>query len=295
MLFRSIDRFILIGDHKQLPAVVQQSADESAVTDPMLNSIFLYNCRLSFFERMLRKYGQDPDVIFMLTGQGRMHADIMDFPNREFYGGKLRTVSLPHQTERLRSSVDRDGGSMTSILAATRVAFIDVPAPDEPASENVNRNEAEVIAAAAVEIFIRNREVFNPLLTVGVIVPYRNQIAAVRNAIGKYDIPELNDITIDTVERYQGSQRDYIIYGFTIRKYHQLEFLTENVFEEDGMYIDRKLNVAMTRARKHLVMTGNSSLLARNAIFCRLIEYIKDKKCFFSMRPSDFIGGRYRG
>lgn len=291
----AIDRFILIGDHKQLPAVVQQSADESAVTDPMLNSIFLYNCRLSFFERMLRKYGQDPDVIFMLTGQGRMHADIMDFPNREFYGGKLRTVSLPHQTERLRSSVDRDGGSMTSILAATRVAFIDVPAPDDPASENVNRNEAEVIAAAAAEIFIRNREVFNPLLTVGVIVPYRNQIAAVRNAIGKYDIPELNDITIDTVERYQGSQRDYIIYGFTIRKYHQLEFLTENVFEEDGMYIDRKLNVAMTRARKHLVMTGNSGLLARNAIFCRLIEYIKDKKCFFSMRPSDFIGGRYRG
>ncbi|NPD92388.1 AAA domain-containing protein [Xylanibacter muris] len=283
----AIDKFILIGDYKQLPAVVRQTADESAVTESMLNDIFLYDCRLSFFERMLRKYKDNDDVTFMLTGQGRMHTEIMDFPNQEFYGGKLRAVPLPHQTEKLIPSADGDNDHMTAMLTGTRVAFIDVPAPDDSSSENVNRNEAMIIASAVVRIFRQNRDSFNPLLTVGVIVPYRNQISTVRNIIGKYNIPELEGITIDTVERYQGSQRDYIIYGFTIRKYHQLEFLTENVFEEDGKLIDRKLNVAMTRARKHLIITGNGGLLSRNHTFHRLIEYTKNKKSFFSVLPDD--------
>jgi hypothetical protein len=69
-------------------------------------------------------------------------------------------------------------------------------------------------------------------------------------------------MTIDTVERYQGSQRKYIVYGFTVQKYYQLNFLTNNVFEDkiDGSIVDRKLNVAMTRAEEHLVMFGNAEL-----------------------------------
>lgn len=58
------------------------------------------------------------------------------------------------------------------------------------------------------------------------------------------------------MERYQGSQRDYIIYGFTVRQRYQLDFLTNNTFEEDAMRIDRKLNVAMTRARLHMLMVA---------------------------------------
>ena len=58
------------------------------------------------------------------------------------------------------------------------------------------------------------------------------------------------------MERFQGSQRDYIIYGFTIQKYYQLNFLTSNVFEDfDGSIVDRKLNVAMTRARSVLTLS----------------------------------------
>ena len=86
------------------------------------------------------------------------------------------------------------------------------------------------------------------------------------------ELPLLEQISIDTVERYQGSQRDVIIYSFTVSRPYQLDFLTSNCFIEEGRTIDRKLNVAITRARKQLLITGNATLLRRNPIFSQLIE-----------------------
>lgn len=106
----------------------------------------------------------------------------------------------------------------------------------------------------------------------GVIVPYRNQIAMIRREIEQLGVPALMDISIDTVERYQGSQRDVIIYSFTVQKPYQLDFLTANCFEEKGKVIDRKLNVAMTRARKQLLLTGNEQILSLNPLFAELLR-----------------------
>ena len=129
--------------------------------------------------------------------------------------------------------------------------------------------------------------------TVGVIVPYRNQIATVRAAIARYGIPALCDITIDTVERYQGSQRDYILYGFTVQKYYQLDFLTDNTFEEAGVLIDRKLNVAMTRAREHLLLIGNPGLLGHNIIFRQLIEFVRERGGFLDIPADRYVAGDF--
>lgn len=112
----------------------------------------------------------------------------------------------------------------------------------------------------------------------GVIVPYRNQIAVIRKEIEQLEIPALLDISIDTVERYQGSQRDIIIYSFTVQNPYQLDFLTANCIIEDGHVIDRKLNVALTRARKRLILTGNETILRQNYLFSNLIDYIKKKQ-----------------
>ena len=100
-----------------------------------------------------------------------------------------------------------------------------------------------------------------------------DEIAAIRNALERFNIPELMEITIDTVERYQGSQRKYILYGFTVQQFYQLRFLTNHVFEEDGAVIDRKLNVVMTRAQEHLLLFGHAALLKENALFDRLIDF----------------------
>ncbi len=280
----AIEKFVLIGDHKQLPAVVQQLPEESHVSEPELREIGLTNCRLSLFERLLRRYRNDPAVTYMLTRQGRMHRDIALFPNRFFYGGTLTEVPLPHQLPPLPAGAE-GADALSNLLSAHRVAFIDVaPEADSPArsSDKVNRAEAALIAALVARVHRQNAAHFDPALTVGVIVPYRNQIAAVRRALAAYGIPALADITIDTVERFQGSQREYIIYGFTVRRYYQLDFLTNHVFEDEGLVVDRKLNVVMTRARRHLVLLGDASLLARVPLFARLLEFVRARGSLFS-------------
>lgn len=257
-----ISKFVMIGDHKQLPAVVQQRSRESKVDNPLLQSIGLNDCRNSLFERLLSKYNNNPDLCYMLTHQGRMHRDIAHFPNVAFYGGMLQEVPLGHQ---LLSS------------PSPRVRFVDVPTPEDSPSDKVNAMEAEVIVDELMRIWEHTASAFDPQDTVGVIVPYRNQISAIRtilaNRLQQLDHPLLQ-ITIDTVERLQGSQRKHIVYGFTVQKQYQLRFLTETTFMEDGLTIDRKLNVAMTRAQEYLVLVGNASLLARVPLYSKLLQYI---------------------
>jgi len=109
--------------------------------------------------------------------------------------------------------------------------------------------------------------------TVGVIVPYRNQIAMIRQAIEPLGVPALENISIDTVERYQGSQRDVMIYSFTVQHRYQLDFLTANSFEERGRIIDRKLNVALTRARLQMICIGCEEVLKEDVLFKKLIAH----------------------
>lgn len=288
----AIKKIVMIGDHKQLPAVVQQKEEDSHVNELILNDIHLTNCRLSLFERLLKHYRDNRDVVYMLTKQGRMHHDIAQFPNYAFYQNKLTEVPLPHQNVVLPKQGKGING-IDDLLTTRRISFITVQSPQHSPSDKVNSNEAQAIAATVQRIYELNKESFSPTQTVGVIVPYRNQIAEVRKAIEKSNIHVLQNITIDTVERYQGSQRDYIIYGFTIQKHYQLNFLANNTFEEDDCIIDRKLNVAMTRAKEHLVMFGNPELLATNIIFFRLMEFIRSKHGYFSVDMSDFIKGDF--
>lgn len=288
----AIDKVVLIGDHKQLPAVVQQSEEESAVDDPTLRAIHLTDCRLSLFERLLKRYRHCPEVCYMLTRQGRMHPDIARFPNQAFYQGRLLEVPLEHQQLSL-PTVGRGQNGIEDLLLTRRLCFVAIPPTPHAVSVKVNSNEARAIAATVAKVYELHAASFDPLETVGVIVPYRNQIAEVRNCIEAYGIDALRGITIDTVERYQGSQRDYIIYGFTIQKYYQLDFLTGSVFVEDDCIIDRKLNVAMTRAREHLLLFGYPQLLASNAVFRQLMAFVQSKHGYIDVPLDDYIEGRF--
>lgn len=261
----AISRFVLVGDHKQLPAVVQQPDDEPR----------LHSCRLSLFERLLTVERQAGRTAFtgILRKQGRMHPDIADFPNRMFYRHEqLDCVPCPHQIEQQLDYHRPAEDHLDELLKSRRVLFIpSAPCASIDTSDKVNVDEARIVADLLRRLY-RQMPSFDRRQTVGVIVPYRNQIAMIRREIERLGIAELTDITIDTVERYQGSQRDVIIYSFTIQQPYQLDFLTSNCFEEDGHTIDRKLNVAMTRARKQLLMTGNTQVLRQNSIFSQLID-----------------------
>ena len=279
---RAIDRFILVGDHKQLPAVVQQQGEADVEnTSSVLENIHLSSCSNSLFERLIlteRAAGRT-DFIGTLHKQGRMHPDIADFANRKFYAKEqLECVPLAHQLETELSYNEESEDALDNALKAHRMIFIpSMPCKQLNISEKVNTDEARIIADLLRRLYRQMSKDFDPQKSVGVIVPYRNQIAMIRKEIERLEIPALEGISIDTVERYQGSQRDVILYSFTIQSRYQLDFLTANTFYEEGQPIDRKLNVAITRARKQLILTGNESTLRQNQLFAELIDYIKEK------------------
>lgn len=291
----AIGKVVLIGDHKQLPAVVQQSAEEARVADESLRAIGLTDCRLSLFERLLSRFrtvdGYDPRFVYMLTRQGRMHEQIADFPSLAFYAGKLQPVPLSHQREALPACPSSNG--IARLLTSHRLAFVCSERPTLSASPKTNDVEARMIAAIVYQAYLLCGKHFDVEQSIGVIVPYRNQISAIRNAIDQYGIGALHGISIDTVERFQGSQRDYIIYGFTIQQRWQLNFLSSNTFLEDGAWIDRKLNVAMTRARLQLTLVGNPQLLEHNATFSQLLEYARSRNALVSIPTGQFCRGDF--
>ncbi len=283
---RAIRKFILIGDHKQLPAVVQQSDTEVLIEDETLKAIHLNSCTNSLFERLIlteRAAGRT-EFVGTLHKQGRMHPNIADFANRKFYAREqLECVPLAHQLEQTLAYNETSEDETDDVLKAHRMIFI----PSKPCrqlniSEKVNTEEARIITDLLRRLYRQLGKNFDPQKSVGVIVPYRNQIAMIRKEIEKLGIPELEEISIDTVERYQGSQRDIILYSFTIQSRYQLDFLTANTFYEDGQPIDRKLNVAITRARKQLILTGNEQTLRHNQLFAELIDYIKEKGGYYA-------------
>lgn len=276
----AVDKFILIGDHKQLPAVVLQNAEQSAIYDEALQSIGLMNLKDSLFERLYRHCSSDngstpsatadgtppPSATArsfdMLCRQGRMHPEVALFANRAFYGGRLVPVGLPHQLE---------GSEHIS-----RLAFY--PSVPEPAgtSVKINSSEARIVAELAARIYESYQTNFDESRTLGVITTYRSQIALIKKEIEKLGIPALNRILVDTVERFQGSERDVIIYSCCINSYYQLKFVS-NLTEENGVLIDRKLNVALTRARKQMFVTGVPKFLQSSPFYQSLLNLIENR------------------
>jgi len=253
----AVGKFILIGDHKQLPAVVLQSKEASEVYDEGLRQIGLHNLKDSLFERLYRSHlsEDEPMALDMLCRQGRMHPGVAWFPNQAFYGGRLEPVGLPHQQEDIDVPVlfipsQRDTGSL---------------------SGKTNLHEARIVADWAERIWNESPDTFDSNRTLGIITPYRSQIAMIRKELRAKGIPALMEVSVDTVERYQGSERDVILYSFCVNHRFQLKFLP-NLTEENGVQIDRKLNVALTRARKRLIIVGVPELLRENEIYGRLVD-----------------------
>lgn len=274
----AIRKFIFIGDHKQLPAVVVQSSEASHVDDDTLNAIGLTDCRQSLFERLHRLALQQNQlsVLGMLHRQGRMHQDIAAFVSHHYYDGLLDIVPLPHQTGPLEWQQVSGDSELEKRLATHRLLHFDVTCPSE-AGQKSNSAEADLTAriVGAFEQLCRQNDLsLDWTHRLGIIVPFRSQIQQLRAALAEQLVSESTDITIDTVERYQGSQRDIILFTTVVGAAWQLPILCTPV-ETEGQLIDRKLNVALTRARKQFILIGNTALLSTCKPYSEVINYIK--------------------
>ncbi|WP_211220196.1 ATP-dependent helicase [Rudanella lutea] len=283
-----VKKFILIGDDKQLPAIVQQS-DKRAETDiAELNAIGLHTLKNSLFERLLARTDAQGWTWARgtLTFQGRMHEQIASFANTYFYDNQLNTIRPEQQAPLVSRYLRFDQTQpLERLLASRRVIFFP-SMPDHTDKPTRARShtgpkshlyEAKLVVQlirTVQRLYQANKQPFDPALSLGVITPYRNQIALIRHLLDQAQISDHDKIMIDTVERFQGSERDVIIYSFSVntpRQVLQLPNLTS-----DGR-VDRKLNVALTRAREQFIGIGNPDLLSANSLFSQVISWARQE------------------
>jgi superfamily I DNA and/or RNA helicase len=267
-------RVVLAGDHHQLPPTVKS---EQAAREGL---------RETLFEKCIQR---QPQTARMLTVQYRMHAHIMGFSSEKFYGGQL----VPHHSVRhagleaydLRFAPDMP----VEFIDTAGCDFLELAIPESRST--ANPEEAHLL----LERLARLLEPYDPTehdqgpLTIGVIAPYRAQINYLKDAIE--DSVVLNDLllqrrlSVGTVDSFQGQERDIIAISLT----------RSNPQSEIGFLSDiRRMNVGMTRARRKLLLVGDSSTLCSHPFFVDLLAYVKRiggyfpcaEACYKSQLPS---------
>ncbi|MEF8906715.1 MAG: AAA domain-containing protein [Haloarculaceae archaeon] len=233
------DRFVLVGDHHQLPPVVQ-AGDGSDDDSP-------WRLSESLFARLTEAH---PEASVMLDRQYRMAQRIQAFASREFYEGKLR----PATSEVAAQHVGDLPGVRVRELPAhlqERVAFVD---PDGRAEGNTNPAEAEAVS----ETVTAYRDAGVDPGDIGVIAPYRAQVAEVGKRVG-------DEVAVDTVDRFQGSSKEVVVVSFVATG-----DLDSPIFEDY-----RRVNVALTRAKKALVLVGDAGALRTDDTYARMVEWAR--------------------
>jgi predicted DNA helicase len=248
-------RIILAGDHHQLPPTVKS---EQAAREGL---------RETLFEKCINR---QPDTARMLTVQYRMHEQIMGFSSEKFYHGQL----VAHQSVRHAGLDAYDPGFTPDLpvefLDTAGCDFLEVTLPESHST--ANPEEAHLLLARLTEILVPydQAEHEHEPLSIGVIAPYRAQINYLMDAIEENS--DLNALllsrmlSVGTVDSFQGQERDIIAISLT----------RSNPYGEIGFLSDiRRMNVGMTRARRKLLIVGDSSTLSFNPFFVDLLNYVK--------------------
>jgi DNA replication ATP-dependent helicase Dna2 len=234
------NRSILVGDHHQLPPVVQ--AEEAIAGDQRCADL-----GESLFQRLIEAY---PDASVMLDRQYRMAQHIQAFASQEFYGGRLRPANGDVAGQHVRDLRGVDLSALPEHLR-DRVAFVD---PDGATVGNTNPTEAKAVAET-VRAYL---DAGVSLSDVGVIAPYRAQVAEINKHVP-------GGVAVDTVDRFQGSSKEVIVISFVATG-----DLDSPIFEDY-----RRVNVALTRAKKALVLVGDADALATDETYGRMVEWAR--------------------
>ncbi len=258
---RRAGRVVLAGDHCQLsPTVKSYEAMRRGLG-------------YSLMERIVDTH---PEAVSLLTTQYRMNSRIMGFSSRWFYGGRMTAdpaVAFRQILER-DDAVEWLDTSMVKLEQETAdPAAVDSDAYEESlAGENfgrVNKDEA-ILTLLTLQNYINRigKERFmEERYDVGIISPYRAQVQYMRKLLKcvSYFRPLRKQITVATVDGFQGQERDIIV----------LSMVRSNARGEIGFLRDlRRMNVAMTRARMKLLIIGNAPTLSRHPFYRALLRYI---------------------
>ena len=236
-------RVVLAGDHCQLPpTVVSREAEAEGFG-------------VSLFERLMTHYGET--IARQLIVQYRMHQAIMEFPSAEFYGGEL--VADASVKAHLLCGLP---GVETVPMVQSAAEFIDTAGAGfdeqiEPDGESrLNPAEADLVARKVRALL----DCGVAADSIAVIAPYAAQVRLLREQL---PVPGLE---IDSVDGFQGREKEAVV----------ISMVRSNSTGEIGFLADiRRMNVAMTRARRKLLVVGDSATLASHPFYRRMIEYFE--------------------
>jgi DNA replication ATP-dependent helicase Dna2 len=245
---RFAQRFVLVGDNRQLPPLV---ASPEAAAGGLSESLFT---------QLLARWGERSSV--RLTRQYRMHPVICSFPSQAFYGGALVTEGAAMDA-RLALADGPPSGWDVVLDPARPVVLVDVPPArqEAPLNPKSSPRQADAVRALAQALCLRGV----PQGHVGVIAPYRAHVAAVRQRLAASG---LTDMLVDTVDRFQGGEREVMILAFGLDQppapgRHGTDFLSDPY----------RLNVALTRAQRKLVLVANRQVLASVPVLRELLRH----------------------
>ncbi|MGH2478605.1 MAG: AAA domain-containing protein, partial [Ktedonobacteraceae bacterium] len=219
-----------------------------------------------------------------LRVQYRMHDVISTFASRLFYRGQLRAhYSVAHRRlnllQALPGSTSVQGAVLQAMRADLPLVFLNVRGEGSEAEVKLSNAEACVV-----------RELIGGLLArgvgedeIGVIAPYRAQVANLRRHLFSDEttsnwnaLPLDTPLSIDTVDRFQGGERSIIIISFATATTPPAESQLR-----DHLTNPHRLNVALTRAQRKLILVGNASALEEMALFKRLLAYCRELHTVF--------------
>eukprot|EP00111_Clytia_hemisphaerica_P000398 TCONS_00001102-protein len=258
---RLADVFVLIGDHNQLPPLVQS---EKARSRGMDVSLFKY---LS---------DEQPEAVVTLNQQYRMNKHIMSLANTLVYQNKMKcgnesianaVLSLPHFND-----VNLDSDMKRIIDPVHPVIFVDTD--QRPDCEETIRSKKLVNTGEAILC----EQIISSLLkaglvesNLGVICPYRHQLKIIKDEISS--LQNSKQIEVETIDKYQGKDKECII----------VTFVRSNNKQEVGeLLLDwRRINVALTRAKKKLILIGSRKTITGSTVLNQMLKILDDKKWTF--------------
>ncbi|SHE68486.1 DNA helicase, putative [Marinitoga hydrogenitolerans DSM 16785] len=233
-------KIIMGGDHKQLPPTILNNKAKKVLSRTL-------------FEKLINLYPENSSI---LTIQYRMNEAIMQFSNNKFYNGILKShKTVKNKTLNIKANYFEY--PYNEILDKTPIVFVDTSLVPEK-FEVMKKGSTSKYNPFEAKIIIRIANILNnEKIDFGVISPYNDQVKFLKEKI---------EGTVNTVDGFQGKEKDVIIFSLTRSNEEGLiGFLTD----------ERRLNVAITRAKRKLIIIGNIKTIEKYTLFKEFIEYIK--------------------
>ena len=249
------DRVIFAGDHQQLPPTIKCIEAAREGLDKTL---------------MQKVVKSKPSCVTLLDVQYRMNRDIMDFSSRHFYHGKLKAD--PTVADRLVSPID-------TALMWLDTSQCDFGEQQRRSLSRSNQEEAKLVMKTLMDYvkLIGMEHLLREQTDFGIISPYKAQVRLLRKYLknNKMLKPLRHQITVNTVDGFQGQERDVIL----------ISMVRDNASGQIGFLNDlRRMNVAITRARMKLILFGNAETLSKTKFYERLVEYVQERGDFVQVQ-----------